>query len=143
MELQNLTDAEREDILRRFDSFSKKVIRNEVANQMKRIERDRKKRDRELSYEELITCIAGAAWDEYAIEKDRIELRGKEYLFEDEALYEAVNSLSNSLKTVLLLTCYDEKTAEETAKELAIQIGTVYRYRSLAMKCIREKLCEK
>ena len=70
MELQNLTDAEREDILRRFDSFSKKVIRNEVANQMKRIERDRKKRDRELSYEELITCIAGAAWDKYAIEKD-------------------------------------------------------------------------
>ena len=143
MDEQKLSEAEQEELLRRFDSFSKKVIRTEVDCQMARWYKKLEKRKKEFPYEECPEFPDWAYTDSYDSEKSRIRMGQREYLFEDEDLYEAVNGLCDSLKKVLLLTYFDERSAEETAEELAIQIGTVYRYRSNALKYLKEKLCEK
>ena len=143
MDEQKLSEAEQEELLRRFDSFSKKVIRTEVDCQMARWYKKLEKRKKEFPYEGCPDLLDLAYTDSYESEKSRIRMGQREYLFENEDLYEAVNGLCDSLKKVLLLTYFDERSAEETAEELAIQIGTVYRYRSNALKYLKEKLCEK
>jgi predicted DNA-binding protein YlxM (UPF0122 family) len=62
---------------------------------------------------------------------------GQSYVVESEMLYEALKSLPEKQRTVLLLDFWQEHTDEEIAKRLEVTTRTVYNLRQRAFKAIR------
>jgi len=55
-------------------------------------------------------------------------------------LYEAVDSLEGSIKTVIILKYLEDMTIKETAKHIGISESRVKNYIHKGLKCLREKL---
>ena len=75
--------------------------------------------------------------DTYSSDSFVLYADGQSCVVESETLYEALKSLPEKQRTVLLLDFWQEHTDEEIAKRLEVTTRTVYNLRQRAFKAIR------
>lgn len=139
MDERYMSEEEQEGLIHRFDSYSKKVISNLISNQLKKYRREHNRCEQEISFEEYLKFSDFETWDDYHIEKHKVSSGNHVFFLEDELLCNALNHMRASYRNVLILMVLAEFTAEETAEILKIQQSSVWRYKSLALKELREK----
>ena len=118
-----------------FDSFSRTVSRNFVRNLI----RDTAILDRR-SAERMATNIHGPIdymksdpFETYILYVD-----GHSCVVESETLYDALLSLPEKQRKVLLLDFWQDLTDEEIAEHMRISTRTVYNHRQCAYRAIKE-----
>ena len=117
-----------------FDSFTKTVSRNYFRDLL----RAQKRRSRRFSDEPVDYILELLSHrDTYSSDSFVLYADGQSYVVESEMLYEALKSLPEKQRTVLLLDFWQEHTDEEIAKRLEVTTRTVYNLRQRAFKAIR------
>ena len=129
--------SDREDILcAMFESFCITVIRNFGRN-LKRAMKNRQKHDG--AGKEPVEYFTGllSTEDRYASEQFVLEVDGLPCVFENELLYNALQSLPDRERRVILYDFWYSWTDEEISKKLEVTVRTVYNCRQRAFKKIR------
>ena len=129
--------SNREDILcAMVESFCVTAIRNFGRN-LKRAAKNRQKHDGtgEESVEHLIDLLSSE--DMYASERFVLDVDGLPCTLENELLYNALLSLPDRERRVILYDFWYSWTDEEISKKLEVTVRTVYNCRQRAFKKIR------
>lgn len=117
-----------------FDSFAKTVSRNYFRDLLRAEER----RNKHFSNEpvDYILELLGHK-DTYSSDSFVLDADEHSCMVESESLYEALKSLPEKQRKVLLLDFWHEHTDEEIAKKMEVTTRTVYNLRQRAYKAIR------
>lgn len=128
------SESHKRRIVEMFDSFCKTVSRNYSRN----LKRAKQNHDKHFTQEpmELLLEIWGE-WDEYPIIPYTFHVNGRPCVIESETLYEALLSLPDKQRTVLLLDFWQDLTNQEIATEMEVSVRTVYNLRKRAFLAIR------
>ena len=118
-----------------FDSFSKTASRNYYRDLL-RAEKRRNSHYHEEPVEYLLELLGHR--DAYPSDFFVLYADGHSCVVESETLYEALKSLPEKQRTVLLLDFWRNFTDEEIAKRLEVTTCTVYNLRQRAYKAIRK-----
>lgn len=117
-----------------FDSFIKTVSRN-FARNLKRDEANRDKHFADEPVEYLLELLGHR--DTYPSDSFVLYVDGHSCVVESETLYEALLSLPEKQRKVLLLDFWCNLTDEEISKYMEVTTRTVYNLRQRAYKTIR------
>ena len=129
-------------ICKQFDSFCKTVLRNE-ANDYKREQKRLQKHEvcfSELNEKQLEQLKIADEW----IQDDWMESAEMFHIFEydievrDELLYEALNSLSETKRNVILLSFFMELKDTEIAKQLNLVPSTIFHHRTSSLRKLKK-----
>ncbi|HDN2517201.1 TPA: sigma-70 family RNA polymerase sigma factor [Clostridioides difficile] len=124
-----------------FDSYCKKVIKNEARNIYKEFERKSK---REISLEQLtmkdIDKISISP--EYFFEESSIKCKEEVIQINDEHIMEIIMSLPEKQRSIILFSYCFNMSDSEIAEELNLVRRTVSRYRNKALIELRKYLEE-
>ena len=125
-----------ESICAMFDSFCVTVIRNYSRN-LKRAAENRKKYDAtgDEAVEYLIELLTHE--DVYEAEQLVLDADGYPCVVESELLYQALQSLPDNQRLVLLYDFWLDLTDKEIAIKMEVTVRTVYNLRQRAFKRIR------
>lgn len=129
--------SDREDILcSMFESFCITAIRNFGRN-LKRAIKNRQKHDGtgEESVEYLVSLLSTE--DVYAADQLVLDVDGLPCALENELLYNALLSLSDKERRVILYDFWHDWKDKEISKKLEVTVRTVYYLRQRAFKKIR------
>lgn len=129
--------SDREDILcAMFESFCITVIRNFSRN-LKRAMKNRQKHDG--AGKEPVEYFAGllSTEDRYASEQFVLTVDGLPCVLENELLYNALQSLSDQERQVVLYDFWYDCKEKEISEKLEVTVRTVYNLRQRAFKKIR------
>lgn len=118
-----------------FDSFCKTVSRNFIRDLICASERRNKYISNE-PVEYFLDLLSHE--DSYPSDAFLFYINGNVYAVNDERLYEALASLSEKQRNVLLLKYWSDLTDEEIAREMEVTTRTVYNLRKKAFRTIRE-----
>ena len=118
-----------------FDSFCKTVSRNCVRN-LKRAENNRNKHFANEPAEYLFELLKYR--DKYSSDFYELYVAGYPCVIESEALYQALKSLPDKQRQVLLLDFWRGLSDEEISEYLEVTTRTVYNLRQRAFKTIRK-----
>lgn len=118
-----------------FDSFCKTVSRNYSRN----LKRDKESYNKHFTDEpmELLLELWGA-WDEYPSLPYSFYVDGYSCVIESETLYNALKSLPEKQRMVILLDFWQGLTNIEIAKRMEIATHTVYNLRKRAFVSIKK-----
>lgn len=128
-----------------FDSFCKRLLKNETKDYYRRMQHRRKY---EVSLSELPeeTLSQLAVWDSYFENTYLFEIMGFEISIKDELLAEALKTLPQDRREIILLSYFLGMTDPEIAEHLNLVRRTVaYRRTSTLQalkKCMEEKADE-
>lgn len=128
-----------------FDSFCKRLLKNETKDYYRRMQHRRK---HEVSLSELPeeTLSQLAVWDSYFENTYLFEIMGFEISIKDELLAEALKTLPQDRREIILLSYFLGMTDPEIAEHLNLVRRTVaYRRTSTLQalkKCMEEKADE-
>jgi RNA polymerase sigma factor (sigma-70 family) len=116
-----------------FDSFCKKVLRNEVRDyydEMKRL------RDKEISFTELSEQELEqlSTTDKYFVTEQTFNVLGDEIIVNDEIIAEALRSLPERKRDIILLSYFLELTDGEIGKKLNLIRSTVQYQRTSTLR---------
>lgn len=117
-----------------FDSFTKTVSRNYFRDLL-RAEKRRSRRFLDEPVDYILELLGHR--DTYSSDNFVLDADGHSCVVESETLYEALRSLPEKQRTVLLLDFWREYTDEEIAKRMEVTARTVYNLRQRAYKAIR------
>ena len=119
-----------------FESFCITAIRNYSRN-LKRAMRNRQKHDGtgEESVEYLIGLLSSE--DRYASEQFVLDVDGLPCVLENELLYNALQSLPDQERRVILYDFWYDWKDREISEKLEVTVRTVYNLRERAFKKIR------
>lgn len=117
-----------------FDSFCKTVSRNYYRDLL-RMEKRQSRHYSEEPVEYLLELLGHK--DHYPSDSFALYVDGHPCVVESETLYEALKSLPEKQRTVLLLDFWKNLTDEEIAKKLEVTTRTVYNLRQRAYRAIR------
>ena len=122
-----------------FDSFCKKVLRNEVRDyydEMKRL------RDREISFTELSEQELEqlSTTDKYFVTEQTFNVLGDEIIVNDENIAEALRSLPERKRDIILLSYFLELTDGEIGKKLNLIRSTVQYQRTSTLRELKKIL---
>ena len=129
-------------ICKQFDSFSKTVLRNE-ANDYKREQKRLQKHEvcfSELNEKQLEQLKIADEW----IQDDWMESAEMFHIFEydievkDELLCEALNSLSETKRNVILLSFFIEMKDKEIAKQLNLVPSTIFHHKTSSLQKLKK-----
>ena len=129
--------SEREDILcSMFESFCITAIRNFGRN-LKRAIKNRQKHDGtgEESVEYLVSLLSTE--DVYAADQLVLDVDGLPCVLENELLYNALLTLPDKERRVILYDFWYDLKDEEISEKLEVTVRTVYNLRQRAFKKIR------
>lgn len=129
--------SDRENVLcAMFESFCVATIRNYSRN-LKRAMKNRQKHDGtgEESVEHLIGLLSSE--DRYASEQFVLDVDGLPCALENELLYNALLSLPDQERRVILYDFWCDYKDGEISKKLEVTVRTVYNLRQRAFKKIR------
>lgn len=118
-----------------FDSFCKKVSRNFVRN-LERAEGNRDKHFTEEPVDYILELLGHG--DTYSSDSFVLYVDGYACAVESEHLYQALQSLPENQRSVLLLDFWRNFADGEIAEELEVTTRTVYNLRQRAYKAIRK-----
>ena len=129
------SNRERE-LCKMFESFCVKTIRNYSRN-LKRAMKNRQKHDGtgEESVEYLIGLLSSE--DRYASEQFVLDVDGLPCVLENELLYNALQSLPDRERRVILYDFWYDWKDREISEKLEVTVRTVYNLRERAFKKIR------
>lgn len=118
-----------------FDSFAKTISRNFVRN----LQRNEANRDKHYSNEpvDYLLELLGHR-DIYPSDSFVLDVDGQSCAVENELLYEALLSLPEKQRSVLLLSFWCDASDKEIAKRLEVTSRTVYNLRQRAYSKIYE-----
>lgn len=118
-------------IQHKFDTFCKKVLRNEVKNIRKRVSRMRKK-------EESLNYLNKIKYQEIQYEeRSSYLLLGMEILISDNRLSEEIDKLSEIKRKIILLYYFAGFNDQEIARLIRMSTSGVWYQRSKAIEQLR------
>jgi RNA polymerase sigma factor (sigma-70 family) len=140
--MKKLSSREEQKVMHQFDAYSKRILSQEVINYQRKLDYLWKHEISlyELSQkemEELVTI------DEYDIDTFHYQILGYDIQVRDTLLAEALESLSERKRDVVLLSYYMEMSDAQIAGELKLMRCTVYAHRTRALKIMRKFMEEK
>ena len=127
--------------LRKFDSFCKKVLTNEVRNYHREMERLREKEVSlgELSERELSQL---ATTDKYFSTEQIFNVLGLDVIVNSESIAAALNNLPQRKRDIILLSYFLELSDAEIGKRLNLIRSTVQYQRSSTLRELKKMMEE-
>lgn len=123
----------------RFDSFMKLCMKHKIWNAYRDVE-SMCIHINEISLDDVEELLE--YWDRYQVEERMIH---DETLLTEEIspeIEEILQILPKRIRTVIILSVIYEKTTREIADHLSIHHSTVWKYKSMGIKILREYLTE-
>ncbi len=134
-----LPSSQKKTVRHQFDSFCKKVLREEARDYIREINR---RSERFVSFSELSEeqmsqlCLT----DEYPSELTRFDVQGYSVSIKDDRLAEALASLPEERRDIVLLAYFLDMTDQEIADKLNSVRSTVQYKRTSSLKEIRKRM---
>lgn len=124
-----------------FDCKLKRVVKGIVRNYRKELKR---RRNREISFCELPEIVVEklAVWDEYESDYTAFDVCGIEIRVLDDELADALKSLSERERAIILMYFFLGMSDTEIGEKLNINRTTSFRSRKNSLEEIRKKLKE-
>lgn len=124
-----------------FDSYCKKILRNEAINIQKQIQRQR---DIEVTFSELSDWELNqlGSYDEYEFESTTFRFIGSSIRIKNELLSETLSMLSDEKQRIILLSYYFDMTDQQIADTLSLARSTVQYKRSKALLELKKHMEE-
>ena len=124
-----------------FDCKLKRVVKNIVRNYRKEL---RRRRNKEISFCELPEIVVEklAVWDEYESDYTAFDVCGIEIRVLDDELADALKSLSERERAIILMYFFLGMSDTEIGEKLNINRTTSFRSRKNSLEEIRKKLKE-
>ena len=124
-----------------FDCKLKRVVKGIVRNYRKELKR---RRNREISFCELPEIVVEklAVWDEYESDYTSFDVCGIEIRVLDDELADALKSLSERERAIILMYFFLGMSDTEIGEKLNINRTTSFRSRKNSLEEIRKKLKE-
>lgn len=125
-----------------FDSYCKKILKNEAIDCFREI---RRHRQREIFFSEL----SEKEWkqlymeDEYDLETCNFRVLGYNVEVKDTLIAEALKLLSAKKRDIVLLSYYLDMSDTEIAKLLNLRQSTIHYHRTSSLKSLKEFLEER
>ena len=124
-----------------FDAFCKKVLRNDVRNyydEMKRL------RDKEVSFSELSERELEqlSTTDKYFATEQTFNVLGRDVIVNDENIAEALRSLPERKRDIILLSYFLELSDGEIGKKLNLIRSTVQYQRTSTLRELKKIMKE-
>ena len=124
-----------------FDAFCKKVLRNDVRNnydEMKRL------RDKEVSFSELSETELEqlSTTEKYFATEQTFSVLGNDVIVNDESIAEALRSLPERKRDIILLSYFLELSDGEIGKKLNLIRSTVQYQRTSTLRELKKILEE-
>lgn len=122
-----------------FDSYCKKIIKNEARNIYKEIKR---KNEREISLDQLTVKDIDkiSILPEYCFEESCIRLNEEIIQINDESIMEIIMNLPDKQRSIIIYSYCFGMSDREIAEELNLVRRTVSRYRNKALMNLRKSL---
>ncbi len=122
-----------------FDSYCKKIIKNEARNIYKEIKR---KNEREISLEQLTVKDIGkiSILPEYCFEESCIRCKEEIIQINDEDIMEIIMNLPEKQRSIIIFSYCFNMSDREIAEELNLVRRTVSRYRNKGLMNLRKSL---
>lgn len=129
-------------IVKMFDSFCKKVIRNEARNIKKRYAR---LREQQISFTELPESVLDSCqtFDISAENSEVFLAQGMKLIVANLELAEVINQLSESKQIIILLYYFAGFNDREIGEAIGMSIGGVWYQRKKAEEELKQRLGEK
>lgn len=134
-----LTPSQKKTVRHQFDSFCRKVLREEARNHFKHIawRADHEVSLSELSEEQMTQLYV---LDEYPSEQFHFQVQGIGVAVKDEKLAAALNALPDEKRDIVLLAYFLDMTDQEIADRLNIVRRTVQYKRTSSLKEMKERM---
>ena len=140
--MEQSSSSRNETNLHRFDSYCKKILKNEAIDCYREIQ---KHRQREIFFSEL----SEKEWkqlymeDEYDLDTCNFRVLGYDVEVKDALIAEALNLLSDKKREVVLLAYFLDMSDTEIAKLLNLRQSTIHYHRTSSLKSLKEFLEER
>ncbi len=124
---------------RRFDSFCKKVLRNEAAGHIREVQRIRRY---EVPFDELsaVDTARLTSWDSYPSECFVFTFQGYELYISSEPVADAFASLKTIDQSILILDLVLGLSSRKIGKIIGLSRSSVQRRKAEALQQLRELL---
>ena len=137
--LLELTPSQKKTVRHQFDSYCRKVLREEARDYMRSLVRkgEREVALSELSEEQMVRLYVS---DEYPSEQFHFDVQGYDIAVKDEKLAEALASLSDDKRDIILLAYFLDMTDQEIASKLNVVRRTVQYRRASSLKEMKQRM---
>ena len=134
-----LTPSQKKTVRHQFDSFCRKVLREEARDYARDLARqgEREVSLSGLSEEEMARLYV---LDEYPSEQFHFDVQGYDIAVKDERLADALGSLSDDKRDIVLLAYFLGMTDQEIADKLHVVRRTVQYRRASSLKEMKKRL---
>lgn len=134
-----LTPSQKKTVRHQFDSFCRKVLREEARDYARDLARqcEREVSLSGLSEEEMARLYV---LDEYPSEQFHFDVQGYDIAVKDERLADALGALSNDKRDIVLLAYFLDMTDQEIADRLNVVRRTVQYRRASSLKEMKKRL---
>ena len=139
MKLFELTPSQTKTVRHQFDSFCKKVLREEARDYAKHLAWSS---EHEASLSELSEEQLSQAYilDEYPSDYTQFDVQGYSVTVHDDCLAQALSGLQNKKRDILLLSYFLDMTDQEIADRLNMVRYTVQRKRVKSLKEMKQRM---
>lgn len=133
------SDSHEEHKRHTFDSYCKKVVKNEAINIQKRLNKQRK---REMSFSDLSEWELErlAQYDEYTFEVTTFQVLVFNIGIKNELLSESMSMLSKDKQQIILLSYFFDMTDQEIADALSLARSTIQYKRTKALEELQKMM---
>lgn len=134
-----LTPSQKKTVRHQFDSYCRKVLREEARDYMRNLARQNAHEVTlsELSEEQMARLYV---LDEYPSELFHFEVQGYDIAVKNEKLAEALVALSDDKRDIVLLAYFLDMTDQEISDKLNVVRSTVQYRRASSLKEMKERL---
>jgi RNA polymerase sigma factor (sigma-70 family) len=139
VKLLELTTSQKKTVRHQFDSFCRKILREEVRDYIRELTRlaEHEVFFSELSEEQLERL---SVLDEYPSDLYHFDVHGHHVVIRDDRLAEALSSLSEYQRTIVLLSYFLDMNDCEIAEKLNMVRRTVQYRRTSSITKMRERM---
>ena len=125
--------------LYRFDSYCKKILKNEAMDCYREIE---KHRQREIFFSELSEKEWNQLYmeDEYDLDTCNFRVKGFDIEVKDGLIAEALKLLSEKKREVVLMSYYLDMSDTEIARYLNLRQSTIHYHRTSSLRTLKKYL---
>lgn len=137
-----LSSSQRKTIRYQFDSFCKKVLREEYRDYMREVQR---RLIHEISFSELSQQEMEQLYvmDEYSTDSSHFSVMGYNIAVKDELISQVLTELTEQKRNIVLLSYFLDLTDQEIGEALNMVRRTVQYQRACSLKQLKRLLEEK
>lgn len=138
-QLLELTSSQKKTVRHQFDSYCRKILREEGRDYMRELTRlsEREISISELSEEQLERL---SVLDEYPSEQHHFDVQGFHVAISDDRLAKALSSLPAEQREIVLLSYFLDMNDREIAEKLNMVRRTVHKRRTSSLEEMRKRM---